>query len=107
MTDQPNNDLAVPAFLRRTRENTPKAPPLKPVKWEMPDSVKKQMARKAKRKAREDARRPVLWAVQGGADTVGKIRKVTELETSIVQGALKHLIKVRQVAKVGRRYLEF
>ena len=102
-----DNDLAIPDFLKRTAENTPKAPPFTPPKWLDSPAVKKQLVKDAKRKAWVAARTPVLLAIYDGADTVGKIRKKLELETHIVQAALRYWMKMHKVAKVGRRYVEF
>ncbi len=107
MADLQDDSLPIPAFLRRTASNTPKAPAPPSMKWLESPAIKKQMAREAKRKAWAAARTPVLMAVQEGVDTVGKIRKKLELETHIVQAALRHLIKMHKVAKVGRWYVEF
>ena len=107
MPDLQDDNLPIPAFLRRTAANTPKAPEPTPMKWLESPAIKKQMARDAKRKARIAARTPVLMAVQEGVDTVGKIRKKLELETPIILAALRYLIKMHKVAKVGRWYVEF
>ncbi len=102
-----DNDLAIPDFLKRTAANTPEVLPPPPMKWLDSPAVKKQLAKDAKRKARSEARTPVLLAIYDGADTVGKIRKKLELETAVVQAALRYLMKMHKVAKVGRRYVEF
>lgn len=102
-----DNDLAIPDFMRRTAANTPKVPPPPPMKWLDSPAVKKQLVKDAKRKAWIEARTPVLLAIYDGVDTVGKIRKKLELETPIVQAALRYLIKMHKVTKVGRRYVEF
>ncbi len=106
MAYHPIDDLPIPAFLQR-KPGDAKAPPLKPKKWAISESIKKQMARDAKRKVWADARTPVLLAVQDRQDTVGKIRKATGLDAPVVQAALRRLIKMRQISKIGRHYFEF
>ncbi len=108
MADTPDNDLAVPSFLVRTPENTPKSTRLaNPWKWETTPAMKAKAAKDAIKAARVAACEPVLLAVLANHSTVGQIKKETALETKLIQQALKMLIKRRAVAKLGRQYLPF
>ncbi len=106
MTDQPDDDLAIPEFLRRTAENTPKAQfGGNPWKWQMTNAMKTQLDKDKIKAERAAACDPVLLAVLAGHATVGQIKKNTGLETPLIQQALRTLIKKRAVAKLGRQYL--
>lgn len=108
MNTQPDDDLAVPSFLVRTAENTPKAQfGGNPWKWTLTPAMQAQTAKDKINAERAAACEPVLLAVLDGQTTVGKIKKATGLETAMVQRALRTLIRKRAVAKMGRQYLPF
>ena len=108
MTDKPDDDLAVPDFLIRTAENTPKAQfGGNPWKWQMTNAMQTQLDKDKIKAERHAACEPVLLAVLAGHTTVGQIKKNTGLETAMIQRALRTLIKKRAVAKLGRQYLPF
>ncbi len=101
-------DLAVPGFLVRTAENTPKAKfGGNPWKWVTTPAMQAQLDKDKIKAERAAACEPVLLAILAGQTTVGKIKKATGLETAMVQRALRALIKKRAVAKLGRQYLPF
>ncbi len=108
MADQPDDDLAVPSFLVRTAENTPKGRfGANPWKWQMTEAMQAQIDKDKIKAERAAACEPVLLAVLDGHHTVGKIKKATGLETKMIQRALRTLIRKRAVAKLGRQYLPF
>ncbi len=108
MANQPNDDLAIPDFLVRTAENTPKVRfGANPWKWQMTQAMQTQIDKDKIKTEKAAACEPVLLAVLDGQTTVGKIKKATGLETALVQQALRALIKRRAVAKLGRQYLPY
>ncbi len=55
--------------------------------------------------AKDRARATVLKAIQGGADTFGKIRKVTNIEDdSLIRSALRRYVNAGRVTITGKRY---
>ena len=55
--------------------------------------------------AKDRARATVLKAIQGGADTFGKIRKVTGIEDdSLIRSALRRYVNAGRVEITGKRY---
>jgi len=73
----------------------------------MTDAMQVQLDKDKIKALRAAACDPVLLAVLAGQTTVGQIKKGTGLETSMIQQALRILIKKRAVAKLGRQYLPF
>ncbi len=58
--------------------------------------------------AKERARGTVLKAIQGGADTFGKIRIATGIEDDgLIRSALRRYIQSGRVDQNGRRYTTF
>ena len=94
-----------PVFLDRQRGDVAKARRPNPCKWR-PTKTQEAAAAQARKKIDGvRARGPVLAAVGAGADTFGKIRKVTGIEASIIRAALRfHITKSRAITKVGARY---
>lgn len=108
MNVQHDDNLAVPSFLVRTAENTPKAQfEGNPWKWQMTPAMEAQIEKDRVKAKKVAACTPVLLAILDGQSTVGKIKKATGLETKLVQQALLMLIRKRAVAKLGRQYLPF
>ncbi len=95
----------LPKFLERKPGDTGrKMRAQRKVPWK-PTKVMREVAEKDAAKRQIDADRPmVLAAVRDGADTFGKIRKITGLETATINKALKYYIKHRYIIKTGRRY---
>ena len=70
--------------------------------------AKANIERLRKLTAKEAARATVLKAIQGGADTFGKIRKETGIEDdSLIRSALRLYINSGRVSQDGRRYHTF
>ncbi len=95
----------LPKFLERKPGDTGrKMRAQRKAPWE-PTKVMREVAEKDAAKRQIDADRPlVLAAVKGGADTMGKIRKATGLETATINKALRYYVKARYIHKSGRRY---
>ncbi len=92
----------MPAFLVRDTRTTRRAP-RKRSPWQITKGMKEATRRERRRLEFEAARGPVLAAVRAGADTLGKIRKATGLETLAIKSALNHYIG-RRIRRVGKRY---
>ena len=109
MANQPDDNLSIPDFLVRTPDNTPKPTRLANSwpRWTTTPAMKAQAAKTKIKAEKAAACEPVLLAVLDGQTTVGKIKKATELDTKMIQQALRALIKRRAVAKLGRQYLPF
>ncbi len=95
----------LPKFLERKPGDTGrKMRAQRKAPWK-PTKVMREASEKTEAKRQIDADRPlVLAAVKDGADTFGKIRKATGLETKTINKALRHYLKNRYVFKIGRRY---
>ncbi len=95
----------LPKFLKRKPGDTGRKMYAKrKVPWK-PTKAMKEAAEKDTAKRQIEADRPkVLAAIKDGADTFGKIRKATGLETKTINKALRHYLKNRYVFKIGRRY---
>ncbi len=93
----------IPKFLIRDPNIHTRSTPKRRQKFRMTPIMKAAAARDSERRAKEAARWPVRDAIYAGADTLGKIRKVTGLETGHIRAALRVLCK-RDVDRVLRRY---
>jgi len=99
----------MPEFLKRVPGNTApvRTAPVRKRRckaWRTTPAMKKQAKRDAEKRERIAARPIVRRAVEAGADTLGKIRKATELETACVRAALRFYIRLRAIERNGKRY---
>ncbi len=101
--DDPFGLKDMPDFLHRTSGKTKPAQRPRSV-WKTTPAMK-VAADRDREKCDEIAGRPaVLQAVESGADTFGKIRKVTTLADPLIKSALRFHVKERAVLKNGNRY---
>ena len=108
MDDWLDDNPKLPSFMARTAETTPKAKfGGNPWKWETTKAMQEKIDKDKKKADKEAVFQPVLTAVLDGHSTVGKIKKATGIETSMIQNALRRLLKRKYVAKMGRQYLPF
>ncbi len=69
--------------------------------------IDRRMANRERDREKRDkiAVRSTVWkAVHAGADTLGKIRKTTDLSDPLIKSALRFHVKERVVLKNGKRY---
>ncbi len=95
----------LPKFLERTKGDTGRKMYAKRKAPWKPTKAMREASEKTEAKRKVEGGRPlVLAAIKDGADTFGKIRKATGLETATINKALKYYIKARYIIKAGRRY---
>ncbi len=101
--DDPFGLADIPHFLRRSpgkikrRRRSRKA-------WRITPAMKIAAQKNQARREKIAARPVVLQAIEDGADTFGKIRKVTGLSDPWIQSAIRFLVKERAILKTGKRY---
>lgn len=93
-----------PSFLTRTPGDTKPVRRPCPNSWKVSPLMKEAIEKDRKKREKIEARPAVRKAVKAGADTVGKIRKATDLETSYIQAALRFYMKIHKILRVGKRY---
>ena len=101
--DDPFDIGNIPDFLRRTPGGTNPAPRPHNV-WRMTPAMKAAAQKDQARREKIAARPIVLRAIEDGADTFGKIKKVTGLSDPWIQAALRFQVKECAILKTGKRY---
>ncbi len=74
-------------------------------KWAATPAMKEAIEKDRVKWEKLEARPAVRKAVKGGADTLGKIRKETGLETDYIMAALRFYQKTHAIFRHGKRYL--
>lgn len=92
----------IPRFLVRDTRTTRRAPNKK-ASWRQTKGMKEATKRARKVRELEAAFGPVFEAVRSGADTLGKIHKLTGTDKLIIKAALNHYIGGK-MRRVGKRY---
>ncbi len=101
--DDPFGLKDIPDFLHRTSGKTEPARRSRKV-WHTAPAMKVAGERDRAKRDKIAVRSTVWKAVHAGADTLGKIRRTTDLSDALIKSALRFHVKERAVLKNGKRY---